>query len=330
MPCTSDKKEISDPAEAVKVGLRSCLTKCSRDAREFYIGSNVERCDVTPTPLKFYRDYVAKNIPCVFENSLNHWPALKKWNNSYLKKTIGSKEVTVAVTPNGYADAINKERFVLPEERLMTLNEFFEKTENNECENEVFYIQKQNSNLTEEFQDLMVDVEKDIPWANEAFNKKPDAVNFWMGQSRAISSLHKDPYENLYCVIQGEKTFTLYPPCDRPFLPYKTYPIGRYKYSDGQWTIKSMPGESVPWIAVDPLNPDFKNYPQFENARPLICRVRAGEMLYLPSLWFHHVQQTDLTIAVNYWYDMEFDIKYGYYQTLDKLTEFLESTSVAD
>lgn len=34
---------------------------------------------------------------------------------------MGSKVVTVAVTPDGYADAVRGERFVLPEERLLPL-----------------------------------------------------------------------------------------------------------------------------------------------------------------------------------------------------------------
>lgn len=48
----------------------------------------------------------------------------------------------------------------------------------------------------------------------------------------------------------------------------------------------------VPWIPLDPLQPDLQRYPQYRGARPLHCSVKAGEILYLPSLWFHHVQQS--------------------------------------
>lgn len=53
----------------------------------------------------------------------------------------------------------------------------------------------------------------------------------------------------------------------------------------------------VPWIAVNPLDPDLLHYPQFGKARGVEVTVREGEILYLPSLWFHHVRQSHGCIA---------------------------------
>lgn len=53
-----------------------------------------------------------------------------------LRSTIADKEVTVAVTPNGYADGIataehdNKEYFVMPEEQQMRMEDFLDKLDN--------------------------------------------------------------------------------------------------------------------------------------------------------------------------------------------------------
>ncbi|KAJ1964995.1 hypothetical protein IWQ62_002775, partial [Dispira parvispora] len=54
-----------------------------------------------------------------------------------------------------------------------------------------------------------------------------------------------------------------------------------------------------------------RTYPRFyELARPLHATVHAGDMFYLPALWYHHVQQQQddhgRVIAVNYWYDMDY------------------------
>jgi hypothetical protein len=65
-------------------------------------------------------------------------------------------------------------------------------------------------------------------WAEQAFGTgPPDAVNIWIGDERAHSSLHKDPYENLFYVASGEKIFTLYPPSDAAFLPVVSMPTRR-------------------------------------------------------------------------------------------------------
>ena len=94
----------------------------------------------------------------------------------------------MAVTPTGYADAMEAELFLMPEERNIKLSRFLDIIQNPDSASGVFYIQKQNSNLTEEFRKIIADVEREIPWASEAFGKKPDAVNFWMGDERAVTS----------------------------------------------------------------------------------------------------------------------------------------------
>ncbi|XP_014213914.1 jmjC domain-containing protein 7 [Copidosoma floridanum] len=319
----------------------------SKEAQELYLPTQVaEIQENNLSPLEFYKNYVSKNIPVVIKGGIKHWSAIEKWGISYFKQKIGNKVVNVAVTPNGYADAVSKERilngfgdkeyFVMPEERYMTMNSFLEKLEN-PCDNSIYYIQKQDSNF-EEFHELWKDVESDLSWASEAFGTKPDAVNFWMGDQRAVTSMHKDPYENIYCVISGEKEFTLHPPTDQPWIPYKGYPSAYYKEIEkGKWITEPTSSDldlfnteenadctktdqdSVSWIAVDPLNPDYDKYPNYKKAKKISVRVNQGDILYLPSLWFHHVKQSHACIAVNYWYDMEYDIKYAYYKFVETL-----------
>ena len=90
---------------------------------------------------------------------------------------------------------------------------------------------------------------------------------------------------------------------------------------------------SVQWIAPDlsslvPSSPKAKEhtetllsrYPLLKFAHPMEIRVRAGELLYLPSLWYHRVTQSCETIGVNYWYDMMFDApSWCYYSFLQQL-----------
>ena len=100
----------------------------------------------------------------------------------------------------------------------------------------VYYLQSQNDNLNSELAPLRQDVERvTLNEHTQALNTifgcdKPDAVNIWVGDGRSVTSLHKgavarkeialanedptDPYENLYYVIRGSKTFTLLPPTE--------------------------------------------------------------------------------------------------------------------
>uniref|UniRef100_A0A2D4MWF5 Cupin-like domain-containing protein n=1 Tax=Micrurus spixii TaxID=129469 RepID=A0A2D4MWF5_9SAUR len=127
--------------------------------------------DILPPPLEFYREWICPNKPCIIRNAFNHWPALKKWTLSYLRQIMGSKLVSVAVTPNGYADAVYQDWFVMPEERHMPFSAFLDILEKKITSPGVFYVQKQCSNLTEEFPELIGDVEPEIPWMSEALGK---------------------------------------------------------------------------------------------------------------------------------------------------------------
>ncbi|XP_065834269.1 bifunctional peptidase and (3S)-lysyl hydroxylase Jmjd7-like [Oscarella lobularis] len=298
----------------------------AQEARELYLPTVVPVIDAPPTPLAFYREWIAPNKPVLVRNAFNHWPALSRWSIDSLRARIGEKIVTVAVTPTGYADAIAKNRFVMPEERRMRFAHFLDILADPTLDDGIFYVQKQNSNLTDEFRDIFADVDAEIDWASIALGRRPDAVNFWMGDGRAVTSMHKDHYENLYCVVAGEKTFVLHPPTDAPFIPYKYYKPGVYKKcGDGFEIVDCVDETDVPWICVDPLRDNSESI--YGKARPITCTVKAGEMLYLPSLWFHHVRQSHGSIAVNYWYDMEYDIKFAYFEFLSKLLPSSQGTS---
>jgi len=311
--------------------LQECLKTVSQEPFELYLTKSVPEIENAPeSPLTFYRDWIGQNRPVIIRNGIKHWDALEKWkNNEYLiQKCDPDKIVKVAVTPNGYADAITDGKFVMPYEESMTFKDFIDIIENPEKkQNAIHYIQRQNSNLTDEMFELLQDIEE-LQWAKEAFGKNPDAINFWMGDGRAVTSTHKDPYENIYCVVKGYKDIILFPPTDLPWLPYKLCDQAIYQKSQNGFVIETLEDSpKLPWIAVDPLNPDLKEFPGYKNAHPMKLRLNAGDVLYLPSLWFHHLQQSHGCIAVNFWYDMEFDSKFNYFNFVKDVTNVINGTA---
>ena len=178
---------MTESSENLKTEITDALKGLSSEAVDLYLGHSVPVISQAPDPMTFLRNFVAHNRPVLVRGGVSHWPALDKWSPQYLAQSLGDSEVTVTVTPDGYADSAVGDMFMMPEERRMKMEHFIERL-NNSTPNEVYYIQKQNSNLTDEFKAIFNDVDSEINWANEAFGKKPDAINFWMGDGRAITS----------------------------------------------------------------------------------------------------------------------------------------------
>ncbi|KAG8199906.1 hypothetical protein JTE90_015893 [Oedothorax gibbosus] len=278
-----------------------------------------------PDALSFLRNYVTPSIPFIVKNGIKHWPAIKKWSKEYLRSKLGDKTCTVAITPDGYADAVVEDMFMVAEEKSMTFNQFLDELENPQL-SRVLYLQKQNNCLMDEYSCLVHDVDFHIPWATEAFGEFPEASNFWMGDRRAITSLHKDNYENLYCVVKGVKEFILYPPTASAWMPYGSFKTGKYHYENSSFKILDICNE-VKWITMDPFVKITTNnplYPLYSKTKEYVCNVCEGDILYLPALWFHHVRQSHACVAVNYWYEMNF-LKYPYFCFLEKLGKLATS-----
>ncbi|CAM6104458.1 unnamed protein product [Calypogeia fissa] len=330
----------------------------------------VERVKGPLSPVDFLRNCVLPGRPCIITDALDHWPALQKWTNDYLCSVLKHQSVSVHFTPDGRADAIVDplhmlstyncpivtiekethtesgdghesdlttrllfvralvEKLPFPQALELILNE---SGAGGEMERGVAYAQEQNGCFLSEYGELTGDAEVHIPWATEALGCMPEAVNLWIGNENAVTSFHKDHYENLYAVVAGAKHFTLLPPVDVHRMYIKDYPSAQYvrmKDSRDFGIVLDEQPSMVPWVSVDPYPADgeavetlFPRY--FYGPLPFNCTVQAGEILYLPSMWFHHVRQSPdsegRTIALNFWYDMQFDVKYAYFNMMQNL-----------
>lgn len=135
--------------------------------------------------------------------------------------------------------------------------------------------------MREELAPLLQDIAPALSIAEEAFGNKPDTINFWFGDSRAVSKVHKDPYENMYCVVRGAKHFTLLPPASGAFMYEAPFQPARYVFqaSGTAEVVVQHDEEPVPWIPVDVHSPDLKRHPLMKHAAPVSCTVKPGETL---------------------------------------------------
>lgn len=117
------------------------------------------------------------------------------------------------------------------------------------------------------------------------------APRIWIGHASNVSC-HFDAFENIACVVAGERRFTLYPPeC-----------IGDLYVGPLDHT---MAGQPVSLAAAADEN-QLANYPKFARAKEKthIAELRAGDALFLPKLWWHQVEAlSPFNCLVNYWWD---------------------------
>jgi len=107
------------------------------------------------------------------------------------------------------------------------------------------------------------------------------------------------------------------PPQEGRALRRRPYPAATYREgaAEGTATDRTAAGRGVLRAELDePTSEEMWSAVDLEDegsaaeVRPLRVEVSAGELLYLPALWWHAVSQRadgprESTIAVNYWYE---------------------------
>ena len=169
----------------------------------------------------------------------------------------------------------------------------------------------ENGNLPFEYANLAKDVPNDIDFATQALGQDPDAVNFWLGNERSTTSLHKDNYENIYIQVRGQKHFTLLPPIEMPCVNETPTPFARYRPAsdNGEDLIVEMNKDigPIPVPLWDPDEPELRSTVYSKYSKPLKVTLNEGDMMYLPAMWYHKVGQGNgnegFACSVNYWYD---------------------------
>lgn len=106
----------------------------------------------------------------------------------------------------------------------------------------------------------------------------------WFGRSRPgtpLSKLHCDIFTSLLAQVWGKKKAKLYPPQHFRYV----YPV------------EAFSGHQ-PCMA-DPLNPDLMRHPEFSKAQCFEVEINPGDLLIIPSGWFHCLEADGLTFSVS-------------------------------
>jgi hypothetical protein len=111
----------------------------------------------------------------------------------------------------------------------------------------------------------------------------------WMG-NRTITPTHFDSQHNIACVVCGTRRFTLFPPEQLPNLY-----VGPLDFAPT--------GAAISLARLD--RPDDPRFPRLKMALAAAqaAELHEGDAIYIPPLWWHHVESLEqLNALVNYWW----------------------------
>lgn len=119
----------------------------------------------------------------------------------------------------------------------------------------------------------------------------------WFGPKGVISPLHYDPLDNILMQFVGRKKVLLFPPMTEDEVKKN----GDHYYSGAKYQQQYNTSAIPSHIFED--NTVSEGYHDFMNAPPAIeCILHPGDILYIPSKWWHYVRSLDVSVSVNNWW----------------------------
>ncbi|PVD29564.1 hypothetical protein C0Q70_08818 [Pomacea canaliculata] len=228
---------------------------------------------------EFWDLYDAK-WPVIITDVVNTWPA-SKWTTEFFNLTYGNENVATSIV-----EGTTSEGFSVPLHGFIKYINYATPTSWMYVMDEVFIVSRPElhkqilpSIYTEE--DFFKLFPKEIrPW---------DCMLLW-GSAYSQSPLHIDPYNwtGTNAVIKGTKKWKLFPP-GQDHLLYVIpeamcgFPLECYKYNS----------------PINTFAPDQTQYPLYNLATYIEVEQKAGEMLIIPTGWFHQVYNTEETLAIS-------------------------------
>jgi lysine-specific demethylase 8 len=222
--------------------------------------------------------------PVVLTGAMDDWPALAAWTRSYLTNRVGERRVVVRSAPAGDFSITPETgpRYVNEEMTFARLLAHLDAPPGVNQTERTYYLQGEV--LEQKLPELLADIRVPV-YVDQT---RLTGCRLWFGPGQRVA-LHYDTGHNILALIRGVKRLTLFDPDQLPFLYHSPM---------------EGPNSSYPYSRVDVERPDLGRFPQFARARSIEVELHAGEMLFLPAFWWHHVVSSGENVAVNFWWQL--------------------------
>ncbi|XP_077862532.1 uncharacterized protein LOC144344480 [Saccoglossus kowalevskii] len=232
--------------------------------------------------LEEYLDVYDAKWPVLITDVVPTWPAFN-WTKDFFVKNYGDDRITMKGVEGGLTTG---ESLALPLSLFVHHLHMSSPQVWTYLEDELFIPQRP---------ELMKDIGKVVYLEEDYFQLFPQEVRPWnamllWGTEYSRSSLHIDPYNwtGTNAVLKGTKRWKLYPPGQDDFLyvfkdQRSGFPLDCYKYNS----------------PIDTHDVNLKMYPKFKKAKAMEFDQHAGELLMIPSGWFHQAYNMEETMAIS-------------------------------
>jgi len=127
---------------------------------------------------------------------------------------------------------------------------------------------------------------------------KQSGIHCRFGMSGVISEAHYDGSRNMIALLSGERRYILSHPnqCQNLYLYPKSHPSSRHSEID--WS--NVPNKKGNASTVSAEEASFhERFPKFANATANEIVLQAGDVLYLPTNWFHYIVSLNMNYQCN-------------------------------
>ncbi|KAI9482804.1 MAG: hypothetical protein EXX96DRAFT_478609 [Benjaminiella poitrasii] len=253
---------------------------------------------VPPSYSDFLKNHLIPNKPAIIGPALiDSWKARKEWivpidtpapstattdlqpkfkpNYAYLRDHFGSAQGQVA--------KCDERHFTDQHRTVQTFAEFIKTWEADDGKPSLYYLK--DFHLAKAFPDnhfYQVPYLFEDDWLNEYWLQERDDDDYrfvYLGGDSTFTPLHEDVYRSYSWSsnVCGIKKWTFFPPGQEDL--YKD------RYGNRVYDIRE----------VDPTE-----FPQFAQARKTVVYQRDGETIFVPSGWYHQVENIGAAISINH------------------------------
>lgn len=233
-----------------------------------------------PSRREFEERFLFPQRPVVVSGATEDWPARERWTNDYLTEKVGARTIQPSkANDDGRHLHAKPKKAIVVTAPSMKLADYVELLAGGDLSDGQLYA-------------VQLPIKTSLPelWPDVRFptfvdERKYSAVNLWFGPGNNVTPLHYDLPNNLLTQVRGRKQVVLCPP--REIARVYPFPFGYLGNHISQ---------------VDVANPDLTRFPAWSDAKRALVELGPGDMLFIPSCWWHAVCGIDQNMSINYWW----------------------------